>query len=767
MRSRPSMNSSARSATWNDAPPGLHAGEFQCVARGGFGDPCNAYPHAMAWFQDRLYVGTTRCVLLLIQMRTENMRNWKCFPVRPAVKNAHAEYDTRGQIWRWTPETDTWECLLVSPRMPEQDGVAWPMYHGVRGMVVHRAPHEAAPSLYVTTWSPKGGPGVKLLRTTDGTHFADVPLNGIAQERYSSIRALAAYKGRLFCSPGSLKGVSQNVAGVVGIYATRDPLREPWVQVNVDNFGDGHIESASDMAVFNGALYVGTRNPRGFELWKTDAEGRPPYTWQRVIAGGAGRGPLNETIASLSVFRGALYAGTSISNGGYDRDHGIGPAACEIIRVHPDDSWDLVMGSGRLTERGFKGPLSGYGPGFDNPCNGYLWRMCAHDGWLYAGTFCALSFLPFLPIERWGDARRMLIETELPALLEKQGGFDLWRTRDGRCWHPVTRNGFGNVYNYGVRSLISTPAGLVVGAANPFAPEVGMPRRADWRFEPNPRGGLEIWIGRPGGAAPPEAAEAAEAPAEAFDTGGDTDAFVADAVREFYGGDAFRTVGFWGLRTETPAQAFETLVRELLAFLPETPPGAMLLLDAASPDAARIVQRCRRPETLAVHAAVRGRAPGWTLSPDDGMRLLARTAPPLPLAAGSCDAVLNIETLSRSGRARAWIAEAFRVLKPGGTFAAAVLLPAHARSPWRMGRAPVTDPAGFDAWLRALGFADTRVLDVTRETWRPFRESLAAFERRKMLDNALNQDLRLALEDAVFGPIEPLAAVVLAAGRKP
>ena len=29
------------------------------------------------------------------------------------------------------------------------------------------------------------------------------------------------------------------------------------------------------------------------------------------------------------------------------------------------------------------------GAGFDNPFNGYIWRMCAHDGALYVGTFDA------------------------------------------------------------------------------------------------------------------------------------------------------------------------------------------------------------------------------------------------------------------------------------------------------------------------------------------------------------------------------------------
>jgi hypothetical protein len=80
-------------------------------------------------------------------------------------------------------------------------------------------------------------------------------------------------------------------------------------------------------------------------------------------------------------------------------------------------------------------------------------------------------------------------------IIEETGGFELWRTRDGSRWVPVTRNGFGNVFNYGVRSMVSRPCGLFVGAANPFGPEVAVQKDGGWTYEHNPRGGLEIWLG--------------------------------------------------------------------------------------------------------------------------------------------------------------------------------------------------------------------------------------------------------------------------------
>jgi len=57
----------------------------------------------------------------------------------------------------------------------------------------------------------------------------------------------------------------------------------------------------------------------------------------------------------------------------------------------------------------------------------------------------------------------------------------------------VTTRGFGNPYNYGARTMISTPCGLFVGTANPFGPKVAVQLPARWMYVPNPRGGAEVW----------------------------------------------------------------------------------------------------------------------------------------------------------------------------------------------------------------------------------------------------------------------------------
>lgn len=81
-----------------------------------------------------------------------------------------------------------------------------------------------------------------------------------------------------------------------------------------------------------------------------------------------------------------------------------------------------------------------------------------------------------------------------------RAGAELYRSRDGENWLPVTTQGFGNPFNYGIRTLQTTPHGLATGFVNPFGPRVGMDIDNEFKYVDNPDGGLEVWLGSPGGA---------------------------------------------------------------------------------------------------------------------------------------------------------------------------------------------------------------------------------------------------------------------------
>ena len=312
-----------------------------------------------------------------------------------------------------------------------------------------------------------------------------------------TVRTLVPFKGRLFTSPAGVAGGNPNAAFRAVVYENRDPVRQPWVAASELGFGDPGNVSILEMAAFGDHLYAGTINYDGYQVWRTRAEGNPPYAWERVITQGAHRGKLNQCVFSLQVFKDALYVGGGIQHGGVDVANKTGPAGPEVVRIHPDGSWDLLVGMGRQTPDGWKTALSGQRPGFGNFANGYFWRMAVHDGWLYLGTLNWTTMTRYANRDRWPDLmRRVYDRLGAEQVLDHMCGAHLFRTYDGENWLDVMRDGFDNPYNYGIRTLTSTPHGLAVGLVNPFGPKVGIVEDDRVRYEPNPRGGLEIWLGR-------------------------------------------------------------------------------------------------------------------------------------------------------------------------------------------------------------------------------------------------------------------------------
>lgn len=71
----------------------------------------------------------------------------------------------------------------------------------------------------------------------------------------------------------------------------------------------------------------------------------------------------------------------------------------------------------------------------------------------------------------------------------------MYHISDGLTWLTVTTNGFGNFYNFGLRTLVGTPRGLFAGTANPLGREIGVRTEAGWVYVPNADGGAEAWLG--------------------------------------------------------------------------------------------------------------------------------------------------------------------------------------------------------------------------------------------------------------------------------
>jgi hypothetical protein len=486
--------------------PGLSMRHFTAIAHGGFGDGHNNYAHSMAWFDGKLYVGTTRQNLCMLRLQSafQTIPFYK-WPVEcPDTIDELDKTDRCAQIWRYDPATEQWQMAYRSPLVQSSAGGMVASEMGYRSMAVFQGESDPKPALYVAAWAPRRAPGGNILRSYEGRTFERVTRPGILERSIQATRSLTTFKRRMFFSPtahraADLPGSQQNVAGLPLIFESRDPSAQKWIPINEPGFGDPGNLGIFSLVADEERLYAGTFNLAGLQVWASECRGAPPYRWHKLLDQGGGRGPTNQMVMSMKPFKGALYIGTGIQGGGSDRVNKIGPAPAELIRINANGTWDLITGEPRNGHGKRHEPLSGLAAGFGNFFNGYMWALEEHKGWLYAGTndwsvmlrWSTLSEAPSKVVRFFN-----LLDPEV--MIANASGAELWRSYDGENWMPVNRKGFGNPYNVGIRNLVSTPHGLFAGTANFFGPRVAVRRDSQWVYEDNPRGGLEVWLGNDG-----------------------------------------------------------------------------------------------------------------------------------------------------------------------------------------------------------------------------------------------------------------------------
>ncbi|HYI94999.1 MAG TPA: hypothetical protein VEX68_15755, partial [Bryobacteraceae bacterium] len=217
-------------------------------------------------------------------------------------------------------------------------------------------------------------------------------------------------------------------------------------------------------------------------VFKTKAQGAPPYQLTTVVPPGAYVTVRpSASVVSMHVFNGRLYVGTGTPT--------------EVIRINADDTWDVVVGPPRQnpTTGEWKYPVSNLDAGFGHTLNDHAWQMSDPYNFLYTGTYNASIGSRLDPIHG--------------PLLAHNMGAHLYRTANDWHYSPVTMNGFaflndprGGKFDFGVRTMASTPYGMFLGTANDHyglmifratkrtSPEVEMPTRLE--IEPAKSGGV-------------------------------------------------------------------------------------------------------------------------------------------------------------------------------------------------------------------------------------------------------------------------------------
>ena len=318
----------------------------------------------MLWWNNRLYVGTNRAFGCVKQWEENVTLGANLFPYPPKSSSGivctpdPADLPLQAGIWALDSGFSLWTQLYESPAdlvNPDEPTKSLARDIGYRTMAAFTE-SDGTEALYVggvssqPMWKGKVPPA-RILRTTDGITFTAVPQDAgtfLGSLSHPSLDVFTSYNGSLFAVNGEMEGegiVIQSSSPAVG--------NDAWQQVSPSGL------NVIQMAVFNGWLYVGTYDPNlGYSVLKTNAQGPVPYAFTTVIPPGAYLTTGFGAYAwSMTVFNGQLYVGAGmliVPNPNND----------DLLRINPDDTWDLVEGTPRNTPAGWKYPVSGLPNGF-------------------------------------------------------------------------------------------------------------------------------------------------------------------------------------------------------------------------------------------------------------------------------------------------------------------------------------------------------------------------------------------------------------------
>jgi len=499
------------------------------------GDRHNSYAWCMGILHhadgDYLYVGSNRDIVYLVSAgffrTTKNTTDFATvksyiegfFGSDIGTYPTQADVDLHPRIFRLKLNAAAdWELIYTSPNA---QGII-PLELGYRGMQVF-TDTAGETALYIVTDSG----ATKVSRVLKISADSD-PQNIVVKEVFrvqgtTSLRPIAVHNGKLYI------GANNDIYEATNPEATGD-----WTKIAADSDFGGLVAAGRkamlwQFAGFNGYLYVTlsedvdpttsqAADNGGAWLFKGKFDtALARWVWTPIIADQSlfpaasypkGLGNRFNTTLSLASFQDNLYVGTLAT---FPSLIGSGNAELilpnrippQIYRISKTDVCAMVIGdtAGPTRSTIFPSRIGNYGAGFFQPnilqmlspdpairdtnfsLNQYLWWMAQYNGKLYASTFDLRVFLKYVTranLETAGvltpgdDGAWLAVQAALQAIEiynDNPVGCDIYYTSDGVNWAPLTRDGFGDPFNYGARVLLpSTIAAhpLYVGMANPF-----------------------------------------------------------------------------------------------------------------------------------------------------------------------------------------------------------------------------------------------------------------------------------------------------------
>lgn len=236
---------------------------------------------------------------------------------------------------------------------------------------------------------------------------------------------------------------------------------------------------------------------------------------------------------------------------------------------------------------------------------------------------------------------------------------------------------------------------------------------------------------------------------------------------DFYEQSEFANFGYWDADTTGPRQACENLVRTLLDRMAEKS-GTILDVACGKGETTRCLLEHYAPRQItAINISERQLEAGRALVPGADFRCMDATQ--LDFADASFDNILCVEAAFHFDTRQEFLAEALRVLKPGGTLALSdilMTLEAERSRPYRTEANYLTGPEEYAELLGSLGYRNVRIDDVTERSWFPFFRYTVHYLHEKFLRREIDEETLKRHLGTNYGHVYDLESYLIVSADK-
>ena len=246
---------------------------------------------------------------------------------------------------------------------------------------------------------------------------------------------------------------------------------------------------------------------------------------------------------------------------------------------------------------------------------------------------------------------------------------------------------------------------------------------------------------------------------------------LSPTMRRWYGDAEYYNVGLWSDSTRTPKEASAALVDRLIARAAEPITAVLDVGCGLGATTARIKRRWPEARVVGINVSPVQIDRCRVNAPDCDFLRMDAAALDLPTA--SFDLVTCFEAALHFNTREAFLREACRVLRPGGTLAVSDMLlddspVARRMAIWDVNQAnKIDDPAAYAVKLQATGFIDPWVEDVTAATWHAWLDRLNAWLAEEHGRGSIPDGKMDHWRRTTPALIDALTYYLLASARKP